>query len=51
MIILVSYGIFSYHDKAYEIPDIAWAVILGPWLGEGATKLKNILKGARGGKL
>ncbi|MDE1971393.1 MAG: hypothetical protein KGI50_07510 [Patescibacteria group bacterium] len=42
--------IFLTKGKSLPIPDIVWAVVLGPWLGHGVSKLLDLFEAIKGGK-
>lgn len=44
---LVAYVYFAYLGKALAIPDIIWAVILGPYLGHSASQIFKLAKGEK----
>lgn len=48
--VLVAHIWFTYLGKSLPIPDIIWAVVLGPWLGAGGSKLVGLLDRYMGGK-
>lgn len=38
---------FKWNDRSYEIPEFLWTLMLAPWFGEGAGKLKDLYKWVR----
>lgn len=43
VMVLGSHVYFSWFGKTLEIPEIVWAIILGPWLGAAGGKLIDVL--------
>lgn len=43
VMVLGSHVYFSWFGKTLIIPDIVWAIILGPWLGAAGGKLTDLL--------
>lgn len=53
LFMLIVHCLFAWYGKVLPIPDILWAVVLGPWLGAGTEKVihavnKAVSKGAPG---
>lgn len=41
--LLVSHIAFAYMGKTLPIPEIIWAIVLGPWFGAAGGKIASVL--------